>query len=163
MLKIKYKIEGEKPDLMRILNKMYDGDYNIFEDDDSLYLTMLLKDEVSMRELLRRLRAKKHRKTTKVTIVSKSYVSSSNTFEQKIRFNNLGYKPVIQRKGYSYFLSVNKLIAIGNNLEKGQKLYADLGEDKLGRSLLVVYLDGEPRTNHNGESVSEHNSFLEQA
>lgn len=161
MLRIKYKIEGEKPDLMRILNKMPESDYNIHEELDKLNLTILLKDELSMRELLRRLRAKKHRQSTKVTIVAKSYVSKTNTFEQMIRFNHLGYKPMIQRKGYSYFLSINKLIALGNNLEKGKKLYAYLGEDTLSRSILVVYLDGEPRTNTNGEVINENNSFLE--
>lgn len=161
MLRVKYKIEGEKPDLMRIVNKMSDNDYNIYDDNDSLYLTILLKDEVSMRELLRRLRAKKHRKNTRVSIVTKAYVSKTNTFEQKIRFNHLGYKPKIQRKGYSYFLSVNKLIALGNSLEQGKELYAYLGEDGLGRSLLVVYLDGDPRTNNNKEVVKQFNSFLE--
>ena len=161
MLRIKYKIEGEKPDLMKILNKISDNEYNIYEEETALYLTILLKDEDSMRELLRRLRAKKHRKDTQVSIITKSYISKSNTFEQKIKFNHLGYKPKIQRKGYSFFLSVNKLIALGNSLRKGQELYAYLGEDGLGRSLLVVYLDGEPRTNNNGENIQDNNSFIE--
>ena len=161
MLRIKYRIEGERPDLMRILNNMPESDYNIHEDVDCVFVTILLSDEMAMRELLRRLRAKKHRKTTKVSIVTKAYVPKGHTFEQKIKFNHLGYKPMIQRKGYSYFLSINKLIALGNNLEKGRKLYAYLGEDTLGRSMLVVYLDGEPRTNNNGEAITENNSFLE--
>ena len=161
MLKVKYKIEGEKPDLMRILNKMSSDDYHIHEEGETLYLTILLEDEGEMRELLRRMSAKKCRKSTSVAIVSKSYVSSKNSFVQKVRFNHLGYKPKVQRKGYSYFLSVNKLIALGNNLEKGNELFAYLGEDGIGRSMLLVYLDGEPRTNHNGETVTESNSFLE--
>ena len=161
MLKIKYKIKGEKPDIMKILNKLSDSDYTIHEDNDSLYITILLNDEIAMRELLRRLKAKKHRKETEVSIIAKSYVSKTNTFEQKIKFNHLGYKPKIQRKGYSFFLSVNKLIALGSNLERGKELYAYLGEDSLGRSLLVVYLDGEPRTNNNEENSNQYNSFLE--
>jgi hypothetical protein len=161
MLRVKYKIEGEKPDLMKILNKISDSDYTINEEANILYLTILITDEIAMRELLRRLRPKKNRQTTEVTIVDKSYLSSKASFEQKIRFNNLGYKPKIQRKGYSYFLSVNKLIALGNNLNQGMDLYAYLGEDNLGRSLLVVYLDGDPRTNNCGQAYAEANSFLE--
>jgi len=161
MLRVKYKIEGEKPDLLKILTNIQTEDFSIYEEVDILYLMVVLKDESVMNELLRRLRPKNFRSSTKVAIIDKQSIPTKDIFQQKFQFNHLGYTTKVQRRGYSYFLALNKLLALGHNINKGKELYAYLAQDTLGRGMLVVYLDGEPRNNHNNTNIKENNSFLE--
>lgn len=160
MIRVKYKIEGEKPDLSKILLKIENDDFNVYEDASILYLTIVLKDENAMNELLRRLGPKNFRHTTKVTIIDKQVIPRKDIFQQKFQYNHLGYKTRVQRRGYSFFMALNKLVALGHNITKGKELYAYLAQDTLGRGMLIVYLDGDPRNNQN-HMVSDSASFLE--
>ena len=49
------------------------------------------------------------------------------------------------QKRATFSISINKLVATGCNLEKGQELYCYLAEDKGKRPIIVVYLDGEKK------------------
>ena len=161
MLRVKYKIEGEKPDLLKILSKIKNDDFPIMEDNDILYLTILLNDDQEMKELLRRLKPKNFRLSTNVEIIEKQLIAKKDEFEQKFSFSQLGYKTRIQRRGYSYAIGINKLLALGNNLNKGKEVYAYLGHDDFGRSMLLVYLDSFPRNNHIKPAFIEKSSFLQ--
>lgn len=162
MLRVKYKIEGEKPDLLKILSKIPNEDFSVHEDGATLYLTVVLPDNQSMIELLRRMKPKKFRLSTQVSIVNKQIVPGKETYDQKFEFNQLGYKTRVQRRGYSFFVALNKLIALGNNINKGKQLYAYVGRDTLGRNMLVVYLDGFPRNNGQIVESEESTPFLEE-
>lgn len=63
----------------------------------------------------------------------------------KIKFNGLGWKSKIALKRATYSISINKLVAEGNCLEKGQEIYSYLAENKAGRKILIIYLDGKKR------------------
>ena len=161
MLRIKYKIQGEKPDLLKILSKMQNDDYTIMEDNDIMYLTILLKDDQEMKELLRRLKPKNFRFSTNVEIVEKQMIAKKDEFEQKFSFSQLGYKTKVQRRGYSFAIGINKLLALGNNLNKGNELYVYSGHDDFGRSMLLIYLDRFPRNNHIKPVVIDRSSFIQ--
>ena len=59
----------------------------------------------------------------------------------KIKFQNLGWKSKIAQKRATFSISINKLVAIGCDLEKGQDLYCYLAEDENNRPLILTYLD----------------------
>ncbi len=51
----------------------------------------------------------------------------------------------INRKGTSR-ITINKMVATGLGLESGQKLFCYVAQDLQKRPMLVVYLDGKPRS-----------------
>jgi len=51
----------------------------------------------------------------------------------RVKFNGIGWKSKIALKRATYSISINKLVAEGNCLEKGEELYSYLGEDEKGR------------------------------
>jgi len=61
----------------------------------------------------------------------------------KIKFLGMGWKSKVSQRRATYSISINKLIAEGNYLEKGEELYSYLAEDVKGRKIIVVYLDGK--------------------
>lgn len=63
----------------------------------------------------------------------------------KKRFIGIGWKSKVMLKRATYSVSINKLVAEGNCLEKGQELYCYLGEDEEKRSIIIIYLDGKKR------------------
>ncbi len=63
----------------------------------------------------------------------------------KKRFLGLGWKSKVMLKRATYSISINKLVAEGNCLEKGQDLYCYLAEDRDKRPIVIVYLDGKKR------------------
>lgn len=63
--------------------------------------------------------------------------------KMKIKFNGLGWKSKIALKRMTYSISINKLVADGNCLEKGKALCCYLAEDEKERKMIVVYLDGK--------------------
>tara|TARA_Y100000310_G_scaffold273335_1_gene288759 strand:- start:1075 stop:1293 length:219 start_codon:yes stop_codon:yes gene_type:complete len=63
----------------------------------------------------------------------------------KIKFQNLGWKSKIAQKRATFSISINKLVAIGCDLEKGQDLYCYLAKDKDDRGIIIVYLDGQKK------------------
>jgi len=65
--------------------------------------------------------------------------------EIKVKFQNLGWKSKIMQKRATFSISINKLVALGSCLEKGQELHCYLAEDKEKRPIIVIYLDGKKR------------------
>jgi len=63
----------------------------------------------------------------------------------KKRFLGLGWKSKVALKRATYSISINKLVAEGNCLEKGQELYCYLAEDEKSRPIIVIYLDGKKK------------------
>ena len=49
------------------------------------------------------------------------------------------------QKRSTFIISINKLVAIGCGLEKGQTLYSYLAEDEDKRPIMITYLDGKKR------------------
>ena len=60
----------------------------------------------------------------------------------RIKFMGIGWKSRIAMKRATYTISINKLVAEGNLLEKGKELNCYLGEDGSDRKVILVYLDG---------------------
>ncbi len=60
----------------------------------------------------------------------------------------IGWKSKVSKRRFTFSISMNKLVALGSNLEKGQILYSYLAEDKNNRPIIIVYLDGKPRNNN---------------
>lgn len=63
----------------------------------------------------------------------------------KIIFQNMGWKSKIAQKRFTLSISINKLVVIGCNLEKGQTLYSYLAEDENKRAIIIIYLDGKAK------------------
>ena len=60
----------------------------------------------------------------------------------KNKFLGIGWKSKIIFKRATAYISINKLIVEGCNLQKGKELYSYLAEDK-GRKTIITYLDGK--------------------
>ncbi len=65
----------------------------------------------------------------------------------KKRFFGIGWKSKIIFKRATAYISINKLVVDGCNLEKGQGIYSYLAEDEKGRKIIISYLDGKKQTN----------------
>lgn len=61
----------------------------------------------------------------------------------KIKLVGLGWKSKVSLKRATYSISINKLVADGNCLEKGKELSCYLAEDDKQRKIMIVYLDGK--------------------
>jgi len=61
------------------------------------------------------------------------------------KFESFGWKTYLQQRRGTSKITINKCIAVGAGLEKGQFLYCYLAKDKNGRPMVVVYLDGRER------------------
>lgn len=59
----------------------------------------------------------------------------------KIKFMGLGWKSKIILKRATAYISINKLVVTGCDLEKGMQLSSYLGEDNNSRKVIVIYLD----------------------
>jgi len=57
----------------------------------------------------------------------------------------IGWKSKIMLKRATYSISINKLVAEGNCLEKGSELYCYLSEDEKNRKCVIIYLDGKKK------------------
>lgn len=64
----------------------------------------------------------------------------------KIKFQNIGWKSKVMQKRVTLSISINKLVATGCSLEKGQTLYCYLAEDENKRPIMISYLDGKEKT-----------------
>ena len=60
----------------------------------------------------------------------------------KKRFLGIGWRSRIIFKRATAYISINKLVVEGCNLEKGKELYYYLAEDEKGRKIILTYLDG---------------------
>jgi len=63
----------------------------------------------------------------------------------KNKFSGIGWKSKIILKRSTAYLSINKLVVDGCDLEKGQELYSYLAEDNKERKIIVIYLDGKKK------------------
>lgn len=61
----------------------------------------------------------------------------------KKRFLGIGWKSKIIFKRATAYISINKLIVNGCDLQKGKELYSYLAEDEKGKKIIIVYLDGK--------------------
>ncbi len=61
----------------------------------------------------------------------------------KKRFLGIGWKSRIIFKRATAYISINKLVVEGCNLEKGKEIYSYLAEGEKGRKIIVTYLDGK--------------------
>ncbi len=66
--------------------------------------------------------------------------------KMRVNFQNIGWKSKITQKRSTFSISINKLVVIGCNLEKGEVLYSYLGEDEKNRPIMVTYLDGKKKS-----------------
>lgn len=57
----------------------------------------------------------------------------------------VGWKSKVMLKRATYSISINKLVAEGNCLEKGEDLYCYLSENVSGRKCVIIYLDGKKK------------------
>ena len=62
-----------------------------------------------------------------------------------IVFQNMGWKSKIAQKRSTLSISINKLVVIGSNLEKGQILYSYLAQDENKRPIMITYLDNKKK------------------
>jgi hypothetical protein len=58
-----------------------------------------------------------------------------------INFHKIGWKSKIAQKRATFSISINKLVALGCKLEKGQTLFSYLAEDENKRPIIITYLD----------------------
>lgn len=63
----------------------------------------------------------------------------------KVKFLGMGWKTKISLKRATYSISINKLIADGNCLEKGEELHSYIAEDEKERKVIITYLDGKKK------------------
>jgi len=60
----------------------------------------------------------------------------------KNKFLGIGWKSKIIFKRLTAYISINKLVVEGCNLDKGKELYSYLAQDN-GRKIIITYLDGK--------------------
>lgn len=63
------------------------------------------------------------------------------------KFETYGWKTLLQQRRGTSKITINKNVAVGAGLQKGQSLYCYLAKDREGRPMVVVYLDGKERRN----------------
>ncbi|MFW6283459.1 MAG: hypothetical protein ACOC1P_05405 [Minisyncoccales bacterium] len=61
----------------------------------------------------------------------------------KLRLLGMGWKGKLIFKRATAYISINKLVVEGCNLEKGNKLKSYIAEDSYGRKVVITYLDGK--------------------
>jgi predicted transcriptional regulator len=78
------------------------------------------------------------------------------------KFENFGWISRVQKNQRGTFrLTLNRMVALGCDLQRGQKLYCYLAKDSKNRPILVIYLDGKPR-NSNGKCKICHKNEIEE-
>lgn len=63
----------------------------------------------------------------------------------EIKLHNICWDGRVMQSRSTFTISINKLVANGCNLEKGQILYSYLAEDEGQRPIIIIYLDGKKR------------------
>ena len=63
----------------------------------------------------------------------------------KIIFQGLGWKSKASQKRSTLSISINRLVVIGCDLEKGHTLYSYLAKDNSKRPIMITYLDGDKK------------------
>ena len=62
-----------------------------------------------------------------------------------MRFHPISWKSKVVQKRSTYNISINKLVADGSNVQKGDTLHSYVAEDESKRPVMITYLDGSPR------------------
>ena len=62
-----------------------------------------------------------------------------------IYFHSVAWKSKVIQKRSTYNLTINKLVADGSQVYKGETLYSYAGEDGRKRPIMITYLDGNER------------------
>ncbi len=80
--------------------------------------------------------------------------------EASIRFHPIAWKSKVIQKRSTFNLTINKLVADGCNIQKGDTLHSYIAEDHNKRPIMITYLDGMERvwTNQPLEDNSEVNN-----
>jgi hypothetical protein len=65
--------------------------------------------------------------------------------DASIRFHPIAWKSKVIQKRSTFNLTINKLVADGCNIQKGDTLHSYVGEDHNQRPIMITYLDGNPR------------------
>jgi len=68
----------------------------------------------------------------------------------------IGWKSKVMLKRATYSVSINKLVAEGNYLQKGEDLYCYLVEDEKNRKCAIIYLDGKKGERNVFEGAKKH-------
>ena len=77
-----------------------------------------------------------------------------------LKFKNIGWISKLQKRKHTFFFSIAKLVAVGNLLRNGDKVYSYMAE-KDGRNVIITYLDGMPREKNKKIEAVEYNAFIE--
>lgn len=59
---------------------------------------------------------------------------------------NIGWKSKLMQKRATFSITINKAVAVGCNLQKGDIIYCYLAEDEENRPIMIAYLDGKKRS-----------------
>ncbi len=59
------------------------------------------------------------------------------------KFLGIGWRSKIIFKRVTAYISINKLVVEGCNLERGEEIYSYLAEDEKNRKIIITYLDGK--------------------
>jgi hypothetical protein len=71
---------------------------------------------------------------------------------ENMKYNllGIGWKSKIILKRATAYISINKIVVDGCELEKGSEIYSYLGEDEKKRKIIVTYLDGNKANKFKG-------------
>ena len=73
----------------------------------------------------------------------KSKFIKQNISRIKKKFLGIGWRSKVIFKRATAYISINKLVVDGCDLEKGKELHSYLAEDKNERKIIVTYVDGK--------------------
>lgn len=65
--------------------------------------------------------------------------------DTSIRFHPIAWKSKVIQKRSTFNITINKLVADGCNIQKGNTLHSYIGEDHDNRPIMITYLDGNER------------------
>lgn len=65
--------------------------------------------------------------------------------QMKIALQGIGWNSKVTQKRSTLSISINRLVAIGCCLEKGQRLHCYLAKDRNKRPIMITYLDGREK------------------
>lgn len=63
----------------------------------------------------------------------------------EVRFHPIAWRSKVILKRSTYNIAINKLVADGCNIQKGDTLHSYIGEDNDKRPIMITYLDGNER------------------
>lgn len=64
----------------------------------------------------------------------------------QVKFQSIGWKSKVMQRRSTFSISINKLVATGTGIKKGDLLYCYLAEDQDKRPMLLIFLDKQERS-----------------